>query len=197
MTWHKKDPVMKALVKALPEPPSRKKKDLYLALVKSITSQQLSTKAADTIFKRVCALFEDNYPAAETLIEMEIEELRAAGLSNAKANYIKNIAAFHLEFPITNRHLNKLSDEDIVAHLTQIKGVGKWTVQMLLMFAMDRPDVFPVDDLVIRQTMVNLYGLTETGPALHKRLHEISESWRPNRTLASRYLWHARGAKLA
>lgn len=197
MSWYKRDPVMKKLVKALPEPVPRKKRDLYLALLKSVIGQQLSIRVADVIFERFCNLFDDGYPHAEKIVTMSIDELRSASLSNAKANYIKNIAEFHLLFPVTTKHFNKLTDEDIIKHLTQVKGVGLWTVQMLLMFAMDRPDVFPVGDLVIKQTMVNLYGLTETGPALNRRLHEISDGWKPHRTLASRYLWAARGEKLA
>ena len=86
-------------------------------------------------------------------------------------------------------HLDTLTDDEIVDYLIPIKGVGRWTVEMLLMFVMNRPDVFPVDDLVIRQKMVKAYQLTETGRPLYKQLHEIAEHWRPHRTMACRYLW--------
>lgn len=197
MTWYRHDPVMTALVKTLPEPKITRKKDMYLALLKSVINQQLSTTVADVIFRRFCDLFENGYPDAETIVTMDIETLRSASLSNAKARYVQNIAAFHLEFPITVRHFSPLSDEEAIAHLTSIKGVGVWTAHMLMMFALGRPDIFPVGDLVIRQTMVNLYKLNETGPALHRRLHAIAGGWKPQRTLASRYLWSARGAKIA
>jgi DNA-3-methyladenine glycosylase II len=192
MTWHKRDKIMTKLVKSLPVPESRAKDDLYLALLDSVMGQQLSTRVADVIFERFLALFKDNYPDAKKLLKMPDEKLRAAGLSGAKVKYAKNIAEFHLQHPITQERLAHLSDDDILTELTSIKGVGPWTVQMLLMFAMDRPDVFSVGDLVIRQMMIQHYNVTETGKAQLNRLQEIAEGWRPNRTLACRYLWNAR-----
>ena len=183
---------MTGLVKSLPVPEARVRDDLYVALLDSVMGQQLSTRVADVIFERFCKLFENNYPKAETLLSMPDENLRKAGLSGAKVKYTKNIAAFHLQFPITHERLSHLTDEEILAELTRIKGVGPWTVQMLLMFAMDRPDVFSAGDLGIRQMMVEHYGVTETGKAQLQRLHEIAEGWKPNRTLACRYLWNAR-----
>ncbi|MDB5477611.1 MAG: DNA-3-methyladenine glycosylase 2 family protein [Alphaproteobacteria bacterium] len=194
MTWHKDDKIITAFVDALAPPEPRMREDLYLALLDSVMGQQLSTKAADAIFARFCALFPKNYPEAKKLLKMPEEKLRGAGLSGAKVKYAKNIAAFHLEFPITNEHLAHLSDEEILEKLTRIKGVGSWTVHMLLMFAMGRPDVFSPGDLVIRQMMVEHYGIEETGRAQLARLHEIAETWRPNRTMACRYLWNARDA---
>ena len=192
MTWHKRDPIMTKLVKRLPVPEPRSKDDLYFALLDSVMGQQLSIKAADTIFGRFIALFKDNYPDAKKLVKMPDEKLRGAGLSAAKVNYAKNIALFHLANPITTERLSELTDEEILAELTSIKGVGTWTVHMMLMFAMGRPDVFAPGDLVIRQMMVEHYGLKETGRALMDRLHQIAEAWAPNRTLACRYLWNAR-----
>ena len=195
MSWHKKDPIISKLVKRLPVPtPFEVKEDLYLALLDSVMGQQLSVKAADTIFGRFLALFKNNYPDAKTLLKMPDETLRGAGLSAAKVKYAKNIALFHLENPITHARFREMSDEQIIAKLTSITGVGIWTVQMMLMFAMNRPDVFSPGDLVIRQMMVQHYGVTETGRALMDRLHEIAECWKPNRTLACRYLWNARAA---
>jgi DNA-3-methyladenine glycosylase II len=196
MTWHKKDPHMTRLVKALPVPPPSKKKDPYAALLGSVISQQLSTKVARVIHGRFLELFEDGKPDAETIIKMKLPKLRGVGLSGQKAEYIRSIARFHLDSPITNRHLNKLSDDEVIEHLTQIKGVGAWTVQMLLMFPMNRPDVFPIDDFGIRMAMIDLYKVEETGRDLKKRLHEIADGWQPQRTLACKYLWMARDQKV-
>jgi DNA-3-methyladenine glycosylase II len=163
--------------------------DVYLALLESIVSQQISIKAADTIFARLRDLFPNQYPAPELLLAKTEEELRSAGLSFQKIGYLRNVATFALEKGIKYEYLNTLTDDEIVAYLTPIKGVGRWTVEMLLMFVMGRPDVFPVDDLVIRQKMIKAYAVTEEGKALYKKLHEIAENWRPHRTLACRYLW--------
>lgn len=166
--------------------------DVYLALLESIVSQQISVKAADAIFSRFRALFPDKYPQADALLLKTTDELRSAGLSFQKIKYLQSVAEFSLEKPIDRVHLDALTDEEIVQYLLPIKGVGRWTVEMLLMFVLDRPDIFPIDDLVIRQRMLRAYpeqtnGLT--GKALYKVLLSIAEPWRPYRTTASRYLW--------
>ncbi len=163
--------------------------DVYLALLESIVSQQISVKAADSIFTRFRALFPNEYPHPDLLLTQTEEQLRSAGLSFQKINYLRNVATFALEKGIDFAHLDLLTDDEIVDYLITIKGVGRWTVEMLLMFVMDRADVFPVDDLVIRQKMVKAYNLTETGRPLYKTLHAIAENWRPHRTMACRYLW--------
>lgn len=171
--------------------------DVYLALFESIVSQQISVKAADAIFTRFRALFPDNYPDASLLLLKTTDELRSAGLSFQKIKYLQSVAEFSLQKSGATRaldrtHLDTMTDEEVVQYLLPIKGVGRWTVEMLLMFVLDRPDVFPIDDLVIRQRMLLAYpeqttGLT--GKALYKVLHEIADAWRPHRTTASRYLW--------
>ena len=174
--------------------------DVYLALLESIVSQQISVKAADAIFARFRALFPDNYPQADALLLKTTDELRSAGLSFQKIKYLQSVAEFSLTKPdeahewasLDRAKLDTMSDEEVVQYLLPIKGVGRWTVEMLLMFVLDRPDVFPIDDLVIRQRMVLAYpeqtnGLT--GKALYRVLQEIAEAWRPYRTTASRYLW--------
>ncbi len=165
---------------------------VYVSLLESIVSQQISVKAADAIFARFCALFPDNYPQADALLLKTTEELRSAGLSFQKIKYLQSVAEFSLTSPLTRLYLDAMTDEEIVQYLLPIKGVGRWTVEMLLMFVLDRPDVFPIDDLIIRQRMMLAYpeqtnGLT--GKALYKVLQEIAEAWRPYRTTASRYLW--------
>ncbi|WP_234733559.1 DNA-3-methyladenine glycosylase family protein [Tellurirhabdus bombi] len=163
--------------------------DVYLALLESIVSQQISVKAANAIFTRFRALFPENYPYPDLLVALSAEELRTAGLSGQKSAYLQSVAQFSMQNRLDSAYFTALTDEEVVQYLIPIKGVGRWTVEMLLMFVLDRPDVFPVDDLVIRQKMVRAYELTETGRALYQRLHEIAESWRPYRTLACRYLW--------
>ncbi len=170
--------------------------DLYLALLESIVSQQISVKAADAIFGRFRALFPDNYPEANALLLKTTDELRSAGLSFQKIKYLQSVAEFSREKSLRRAYVDTMTDEEIVQYLVPIKGVGRWTVEMLLMFVLNRPDVFPIDDLVIRQRMIRAYSeQTEglAGKALYKVLWEIAEPWRPYRTTASRYLWRWQG----
>jgi DNA-3-methyladenine glycosylase II len=171
--------------------PSRK---VYFDLLESIVSQQLSVKVATVIFNRFLALFPDQYPHPDLVIHVETEQLRAAGLSYQKAAYLQNVAAFSLDHDLEGHDWDSMQDEEIIAFLSQIKGVGKWTVEMLLMFTIGRLDVLPVDDLGIQQGMQLLYGITETGKDLKKRMIEIAEPWRPYRTIACRYIWRYKDA---
>lgn len=168
--------------------------DIYRDLLESILSQQLSVKAAATIFDRFLGLFPGRDPSPRRVLAMPEERLRAAGVSRQKAGYMKNVAAFALENDLSRAALRRLDDDEIVALLTRIKGVGRWTVEMLLMFPLNRPDVFPVDDLGIQIAMQRLYGLRGKGPALRKRMIAIAAAWRPHRTLACKYLWRWRSA---
>ena len=163
--------------------------DIYHSLLSSIISQQLSTKVVKIIWNRFTDLFVDGYPDAESLLSKEHELLRNIGLSNNKANYVKNVAEFYLDNDMSFDYLQAMSDEQIIDYLTQIKGVGKWTVQMILMFPMDRPNVFPIDDLGIQNSMKNLYGINLEKKELKIRMNEISMKWDPYRSLASKYLW--------
>jgi DNA-3-methyladenine glycosylase II len=169
--------------------------DVYYSLLESIVSQQLSVKVADVIFGRFIKLFPEEYPHAKLLLQKDITELRSVGLSQQKANYLLNVATFFEENKISQHDWSAMSDDEIIDFLTQIKGVGKWTVQMLLMFTLQRPDVFPVDDLGIQQGMVKLYQIEETGKTLKTRMLEISENWKPYRTIASRYIWRWKDTK--
>jgi len=163
--------------------------NVYFDLLESIVSQQLSVTASNTIFKRFCALFPDNDPSPEILLTMDLNRLRSAGLSNQKAVYLQNVAAFTLKNNLENYPWDNLSDMEIISLLTQIKGVGQWTAEMILMFTLSRPDVFPTDDLGIQQAMIRLFSMTETGKDLRKKMIETAEPWRPYRTVACRYLW--------
>jgi DNA-3-methyladenine glycosylase II len=167
--------------------------DVYYYLLEAIVSQQLSVKASDTIFKRFLQLFENQYPVAEKLVEMDIETLRSVGLSQQKAAYLRNVAQFALEKGMEIEKIQSMSDEEAIVYLSAIKGVGKWTVEMILM-NMNRLDVFPYDDLGIRQAMIKLYGLQSEGKTLENELFSIADRWIPYRSIACRYLWRWKDA---
>jgi DNA-3-methyladenine glycosylase II len=191
-----KDNRLKAVISSCQYPRSRKNSDIYLALVSSIVSQQLSIKAADAIYNRFLDLFVDRYPDPEEVVKARLQRLQKAGLSRQKSNYIKNVATFALQNDgLEYRRLNRLSDEELVNHLTQIKGVGRWTVEMLLMFAMDRKDVFSCDDLGIQQAMQRLYRIEDSGRELKSRMYAIAENWRPYRSIVCKYLWQWKAIK--
>lgn len=165
--------------------------DIYYALLESIVSQQLSVKAADVIFNRFLDLFPERYPNAKQLIKIEDDVLRKAGLSYRKASYLKNVAQFSLENNLDLEHLLSFTDDELIDLFTQIKGVGKWTVQMLLLFPMNRPDVFPADDLGIQNNMKKIYSLTEEKKELKEKIIQIAEQWKPYRSLACKYIWQS------
>lgn len=164
--------------------------DVYFGLLRSIAYQQLSGKAAGTIFGRFLQLFPDEYPDPEQLLELSETELRSAGLSRAKVDYMQNVARFFLDEKLFATDWNEWTDADILKKLTQIKGVGNWTVEMVLMFILHREDLLPLDDLVVRNRMVKLYELDELkGRAQTKALEEVAEAWRPYRSWGSRLMW--------
>ena len=164
--------------------------NIALRLMASIMSQQLSTKVAKVIFHRFLDLFKGKEPKPQEVLDMSFEKLRAVGLSNAKVNYVKNVALFCIENKITDKKLLKMQDEEIVELLTQIKGVGKWTVEMLLMFSLGREDVFAVDDLGIQQAMTKIYKLPlDDKKKLKESMLKISSKWSPYRTYACLHLW--------
>ena len=161
--------------------------DVFCGLVEAIVSQQLSTRAAATIYGRVRALLPNGGPTPEALLSLPDDALRGAGLSRQKLAYMRDLSRKMLDGSINAQALSDLSDDEIVAELTKIKGIGRWTVEMLLIFRLTRPDVFPVGDLGIVKAMRKTYNLRGTPNV--KRLHAIAERWRPYRTVASWYLW--------
>lgn len=184
-----KDKQLKKLMKEHGAFKLKKKKNLYLSLCFSIMSQQLNTKVASIIKQRFLDLY-DEEPTAQQIVDTSYETLRSIGLSNAKVNYVQNVARFELEQGMSYSKLNKMENEQIILYLTQIKGVGRWTVEMLLMFAMGREDLFALDDLGLRQAVIALYGLTHSDKKkMNKAILEISGKWMPYRTYASLYLW--------
>ena len=153
-------------------------------------SQQLSTKVADVIRKRFLALYNGKEPTPQQVLDTPLTTLRSIGLSNAKASYVHNVAQFFAENDITDKKLKRMSNEEIIELLTQIKGVGQWTVEMLLMFTLGREDVFAIDDWGLRQSMIKLYKLdTSDKKLLREKLIKISLKWSPYRTYACIYLW--------
>lgn len=164
--------------------------DMYETLLRSIVFQQLNGKAAETIHNRFLSLFTDKNPEPEEILRLENTQLRQAGLSGQKSQYIRNVAAFALENNRLNMDWERLSDEEIIRFLTQIKGVGPWTVEMILIFSLRRPDIFPVDDFGIQQSIKKWYRIDYEGKALKVKMTEIAEKWRPFRSFAVRYLWN-------
>lgn len=189
-----KDPKMKKLLDLEITHPKRRK-NIALRLVSSILSQQLSTIVAQVMYERFLELFDGKEPSADDILKIPVEKIQAIGISKQKATYIHNVAEFVVEHEITDRKLHKMSDEEIIELLTQIKGVGRWTVEMILIFTLGREDVFAVDDLGIQKGMQKLFpGLKQLkGKELKNRMMELSQPWSPYRSYACLYLWKYQG----
>jgi DNA-3-methyladenine glycosylase II len=156
----------------------------------SIISQQLSTKVAAIIFSRFLALFEGKEPSCEQVLNCTNDQLKSIGLSQSKVHYIQNVAEFFIANKITDKQLYAMKPDAIIDLLTQIKGVGKWTVQMLMLFSLGQEDVFAVDDLGIQQAMIRLYKIKyETKKELHTKMLAISRKYSPYSSYACLHLW--------
>lgn len=167
------------------------RKNICLRLCSSIMSQQLSTKVAKVLYKRFLELYEGVEPTPQQIVATPFEKLRGIGMSNAKTQYVLNVAQFAIDHKLDDKKLKKMSDEEIIELLTQIKGVGKWTVEMLLMFTLGREDLFSVDDYGIQMAMKKLYKLDDSNKREFKeKLLKISKKWSPYRTYACLHLWH-------
>jgi DNA-3-methyladenine glycosylase II len=162
--------------------------DPFGALMKAIVSQQLSTKAAHTIFTRLVALF-DGVPTPRALAALTDAQLRGVGLSGQKLRYMRDLAGKVQDGSLPLHALDAMTDDDVIVALTQVKGIGRWTAEMFLMFRLHRPDVLPVDDLGIVKAVQKAYGLRKTPSA--DRLNKIGEAWRPYRSVACWYLWRS------
>jgi len=164
--------------------------NIPVRIMASIISQQLSTKVAKVIFKRFLDLYKGKEPRPQQVLDTPAETLRSIGLSNAKVSYVHNVAAFCIEHKITDKKLLTMSNDEIVDLLVQIKGIGKWSVEMLLMFTLGREDVFAVDDLGIQQAMTKLYKLDpDNKKEMKEKMLKISAKWSPYRTYACLHLW--------
>lgn len=185
-----KDKKLKKIIKLQQPCILNKRKQVWLSLCASIMSQQLSTKVAEVIFNRFLDLYPKRKPTLQLVIEIPFETLRGIGLSNAKTNYVKNVCIFFIQEKITDGKLHRMEDESLIKYLTQIKGVGQWTVEMILMFTLGREDILALDDLGIQQSMAKLYELdTSNKKLLREKMIYHSAKWSPYRTYACRYLW--------
>lgn len=161
----------------------------FLDLTSSIVQQQLSIKAGDTIWNRFIALFPANKPTPELVATIDGQKIRDAGISWSKISYIKDLAEKTLESGIVFEQFSIMTDEEIIAELVKVKGIGRWTAEMFLMFSMGRPDVFSYGDLGIRKAIRRLYGFANE--PTKEEAEKITENWKPYRTIACRYLWRS------
>ena len=166
--------------------------DAYGALLRAIVGQQLSTKAARTIYLRVLDLFGGTTPSPEQLLEASEEDLRACGLSGRKTEYVRDLARHVLSGELELDRLGELGDEQVIEEISAVRGLGRWTAEMFLLFHLQRPDVLSGGDLGIRKAIQVEYGLEEMPTPT--RVIEIGEPWRPHRSLASLYLWESLAA---
>jgi DNA-3-methyladenine glycosylase II len=165
-------------------------KNIPVRIMASIMSQQLSTKVAAVIFKRFLQLYNGKEPKPQQVLDTPATTLRSIGLSNAKVSYVYNVAAFCIEHKITDKKLLAMDNDEIIDLLVQIKGIGRWSVEMLLMFTLGREDVFAVDDLGIQQAMCKLYKLDfDNKKEMKLKMLKISAKWSPYRTYACLHLW--------
>jgi 3-methyladenine DNA glycosylase/8-oxoguanine DNA glycosylase len=179
---------MAELIRRHGAPTYSRTRNSFHSLARAIIYQQLNGTAARTIYNRVRALFPGRaFPTPAQLAEVPIESLRAAGLSQAKATYLKDLARHFSEGLIQPRHFGRMSDEQIADLLTQVRGIGQWSVDMFLMFGLNRPDVLPVGDYAVQKGMAIYFD--EPGPLKAHRMVDLAEPWRPFRSIACWYLW--------
>ena len=185
------DPVLAGIIGRVgsPPPPPRRAGTHYDALVRAIVYQQLSGKAAGTIHRRFRELYPNKRPRAELVLATSDEALRSAGLSRQKIGYLRDLSARVADGSLPLAHLGRLPDDEVIEHLIQVKGIGRWTVQMFLMFRLGRPDVLPELDLGIQNAIQRAYGLT-TRPT-PKDVLRMGEKWRPHATTACWYMWRS------
>ena len=179
------DPIMGETISRVGPFAMKVQRPRFAMLIRSIISQQISTSAARTVRQRLIRTAGTLTPA--NIATLSMKQLRAAGLSERKAEFVRDLANKVLNGDLRLRSMGRLSDEEIIAELTQVRGIGVWTAQMFLMFALQRPDVFPIGDLGIRNGMVRLYGLNERPD--DTTLHAIANAWSPFASVASWYCW--------
>ena len=192
------DPKLAAIIKAVGPFTAKAKRDRFGTLVRSIVSQQISTKAAASIRGRLEEAIRESRKTEpqrgkpycpETILNFSIDELRAIGLSRQKATYTQSLAQHVVDGNVDLSKINKLDDEAIIESLIQVKGIGRWTAQMFLIFSLARLDILPVDDLGIKTAVRNVYGLDELPDKTE--MEEIAEPWRPYASIASWYMWRS------
>lgn len=187
----KSDSHLNLLIESYEKPKFLPHTNYYHELVDSIISQQLSVKAARTIEGRFKNLFDGKFPTPEQILEKDVEELRAVGLSRPKARYIQDLALKILEGEIRFDTLDQLSNQEIIEELTKVKGIGVWTVHMFLMFCMGRLDVLPIGDLGIKNGIMKLYELSAVPDATEIEVIATQNNWHPYESVASWYIWQS------
>jgi DNA-3-methyladenine glycosylase II len=185
------DPILAGIIARIgsPPPPPRRTGTHYDALVRAIVYQQLSGKAAGTIHRRFRELYPSKRPRAELVLATSDEAMRGAGLSRQKIGYLRDLSARVADRSLPLAHLGRLPDDEIIDHLIQVKGIGRWTVQMFLMFRLGRPDVLPELDLGIQNAIQRAYGLRKRPTP--KDVLRLGEKWRPHATTACWYMWRS------
>ena len=184
----KVDPVLGAVIKQIKLRPLKLQKNYFQALVEAIANQQLSGKAAQTILGRVLTLFKSKkFPTPQEYLKMSDAKLRSAGFSNSKVVYTKNVAQFFVERNKEIKRIHKLTDEEIIKFLTEIKGIGVWSAEMFIIFSLGREDVFSYGDLGLRKGLQKVYNFKKE-PTL-KQMKKIVKKWKPYRTHGARYMW--------
>jgi DNA-3-methyladenine glycosylase II len=174
----------------------KRRKNTPIRLIASIISQQLSTKVAKIIFDRFLSLYEGKEPSCAQVLATDPTVLRSIGLSNSKVAYVQNVAQFFVDQKLTDKQLYAMEPEEVIELLTKIKGVGRWTVEMLLMFSLGHENVFAVDDLGIQQAMIRLYNIKyTTKKELHIKMIKKSMTWAPYKTFACLHLWKWKDTK--
>ena len=182
------EPRLRPLIKRHGPPHLQRTRNSFQSLIRSIVYQQLSGQAAATIYRRFMELFPTRrFPSPEAVHAMSLAQLRSAGLSEQKATYLHTLAQKYLKGDIQPRRFNHMSGAEITAALTQVKGIGPWTADMFLLFALNRPDVLPVGDLGVRKGMQRLYQLSALPDA--ETMHQLAAPWQPFRSVGSWYLW--------
>jgi DNA-3-methyladenine glycosylase II len=189
-----RDPVLGQVIQRVGPCTMAPRRDYFVALCKAVFSQQLSTKVAATLFGRFCDLFPNRRPTPAFMLSALAKDANAfstCGLSRQKLVYLKDLSDHFVSNKIPTRKLGRMSDEEVIEALVAVKGVGRWTAEMFLMFVLNRPDVLPVDDLGLREGVREIYGFPQRPTP--KETIEIGERWRPYRSIATWYIWRRHG----
>ncbi|MDE1725849.1 MAG: DNA-3-methyladenine glycosylase 2 family protein [Thaumarchaeota archaeon] len=182
----RKDPILGKIIDSVGDYSLKKRNHHFAVLVESIISQQLATRAAEVIFSRFKNIY-PKFPTAHEILATRKSKLRSAGLSGMKIEYLKDLARKIDQGQIKMKTLSKMSDEEVISHLTQVKGIGRWTAEMFLIFSLGRQDVLPVHDLGLRKGVQMAFSLPELPKP--SEVEELGDGWKPYRSVATWYLW--------
>lgn len=187
--FRKADPIIAGVIKQVGPCTLKPQRDRFNMLVRSIISQQISTAAARSIRAKLEALIAPDKVSPEVLARFTVDQLKSAGLSSQKATYLHDLAAKTADGTVRLKVIGRMADEEVIEELIQVKGIGRWTAQMFLIFSLGRPDVFPPDDLGIKMALRNLYNLSDLPTTAEA--HTLAAPWSPHSTFATWYLWRS------